>query len=475
MDFQWAPRTTGLAQPTAGIRGTLVLEGLNSSSTVIYNAQRYTVFNIQIAAATHSNWLVTDPGTTNREDLVIVLQSVASTTNTVTSFIIIVIPILRTSGAVSSDPAYLANIGKATSTTSYTLESCFPDSIYARYSTCINGYSATYPTTQQVYILVNTSGLSVSTTTMASIIGTITLPRGPIELPTQFQHLGTGGKTSISTSDFNSFIQATKYLTNSQLAENIGDLGLRRADKGDQYKCIEFDPDTQMDAHGNINIDFKTGDIADNSVADILAERQAMIALVSPNSATAANRKKVGVYVGYTVIFCVIIFLGIVIAYFFGIDRKDWIDAGIGMFVLMMLFIGAVVSLVGYSKGQTTGLTSMFFIGIWVALSSLLVFIPWVIYNSIYKPGWLDTVVTPSSRAPIVSNPLLPGYVPPSSETSTSTGTSPANIADPATPATPATPAAPTSGLSAFLAKFPVYAVIGVGSLLGGFLIGSSV
>jgi hypothetical protein len=437
MDFQWGPLTTGLV-PDTGSGQYILLQKSDTSSTVVYKSTRYTVESVQIAKATHSMWLLTDPGpTANTEDLIITL--VSTDTRSRDSYIIIVLPILR---GGSLEPAYLANIG-ATTTPAYDLGSCLPkksgseagDVLFAVYSTCINGYTSRAET-QNVYVFVSTSGISVSNALMNRITADLRLDQGNtrrINTPYTFNYM-TGGVTSqIDIPDFSKFITTTRYLTDTTTAKLVE----RRKDAANQYKCMELDPDSQVDANGNIIIDVNNGEIKDHTLTDIMAERTILKQLVVPGTTDSATKRTVGTIIGYATALLVLLVCVAGIWFYIYADASisKWY-AYIGIVIFILLISATSVGLAGYklNSGNLTG-ASYYIAGV-----GALLLIVWF-------PLWWQASEKGAADAAAAAD-AIPGGV--------AAATAPAG-----------------SSFAEVIRKIPVYGVVAVVSLFGGFIIGS--
>jgi len=438
MDFQWGPLTTGLP-PDKSSNNYILLQTNDTTSSVLYKSTRYTVDSVQIAKATHSMWLLTDPATgaatTNKEDLIITLVSTDSKSHD--SYIIIVVPIIR-GGSAASDPAYITNIGN-TSTSQYDLGSCLPaktgpdtgNVVFAMYSTCINGYTDRSDT-QNVYVLVSTSGIQVSDAKMNTIINGITLTDS-IRKPLTFSHM-SGSRTSIDVLDFQKYISATRYLTDITVEASVE----KRTDSTNQYKCMELDPDSQIDANGNMSIDMNTGDVSSSTLTDIANERKILKEMVAPTAADSATKRMVGTIFEYVIAFIVIlcIIAGVYVSFY---TKGDWKNFGMGIGMCLLFIIATSLGLAGY-KTNNTSLYTISYIFVGLGFAALL----------IWFPIWYNT------PAVVAATPL----------TAAAAGAGATSVAAPTTPAA-------GFDMAALIQKIPVYGVIACISLLGGFVIGS--
>jgi hypothetical protein len=438
MDFQWAPLTTPLSI-SGTQRGGIKLQSAqtDTSSSVIYDSTKYNLYSAQIVAATHNRWLLNPSG--NTEDLVIVLNASNSAANN--RLIIIVIPIV-TSTTTATDPAYLLNAGitSVTTTSSYTIGSCFPgtatnsaSTIYACYSTCIKPYSNS-PTSTNGFVLVATTGLPVSSATMNRIKQAVPtyVASSVLELPTDLQYLSTspGSSTQLAAGtyirmpeDFKTYITSTRYLTDTTINQVVQNA----TQSPGQYKCVELDPENQLDANGNLVIDINKGEIKDQTLTDILAERTILKNLMTPSPTSTAA----GLYIGYSTAFLVIILLVVMLILYVTYDFSTYLVA---FLVISLLFVGVVMEILAkQQKNQTFRAASLGTLGAAIVITT-----GFAAYNWDMIKGWIN-IGTPTPTAP--GGP----------------GTVPRSIGPPA----------PT-----LWQKAPLFIVIGFLSALGGLAVG---
>ena len=314
IDFQWATASPA-SRTTDSTTGSIIVQGPDQSSslsTIMFNTLPYTILNVQITQPQHSKWLIADPGQTNKQDLIILLQT-NSPSKKELIYLIFVIPLLNT-GSEAKDPEYLRNTNYPGGNLGWGqgVKSCFPTNtfpttstkLFAHYVTCFDGYTS-HARTQNIDVFVSTVAIPVSSVTMTRI----TAGRNPgvIELPVTISNLyytipaggnegtarttaanragaysDTGGITLVSPKlDFPNSITTTVFSTQMS---NAGEIAIRRTrtDGTNAYQCVELDPDT-VDANNNIHIDLETGKIASTTLDDILAEREIFKQLVNPN------------------------------------------------------------------------------------------------------------------------------------------------------------------------------------------------
>jgi len=364
------------------------------------------------------------------------------------AFLILVLPIVSGSG---TDPDYLLNVGKTTVANSYTIADCFPknssttsdvSTIYATYSTCINGYS-THAATQNIFVAVCTSGLRVAEATLRKIKAMVPTysSSATLSLPYDLAYLTGGGqgtnkallgKTSIKISDFPTYITTTRYLTDT----TVDQLVEKRIDSTSQYQCVELDPDSQLDENGNVVVDVSSGNLYDSTLEDILAERKVLKNLVAPSN---PNSSFIGTIIGYILAFLTIIAMAVAAYIYFYVNLSDLWDMIIGFAICLTFFIATILGLVGYTQKNTKNST----IGGYIALVGLIELVLWAAYNSTAISTWLATPIHPISQGQAAA----------------------------ATAAGIVLPPRPTY-LTSILQKVPVYGVIAVLSCLGGFVIG---
>jgi hypothetical protein len=449
MDFQWKPHTTGITATKTG--NYILLEETDTSTTVFYKSTRYTIASVQIAKASHSIWLISDPGTNNTEDLIITL--VTTDARSTDTYIIIVVPIIR--AATASDPAYLANIGKG-AVSSYDLGSCLPprtgpntgNVIFAMYSTCIKGYTGR-ASTQNVFVLVSTSGITVSQALMTTITTGATLT-GDIYKPSSFDYMLGGVRTSIAVTDFSKFITTTRYLTDVTAKELVE----QRKDKADQYKCMEINPDAQIDANGNMIIDVNKGEVMDRTLQDVLEERKVLLQMVVPTD--SETKRAIGTIVEYVSAMLLIILVAAVIWATMYMKGDMYYALG-GFFICFCFFLATILGLVGYKTNA-----SNLYIGSYVLIGlGTLTFIIW-------GPMWWF-----ASQAGAGAGATAAAAAGAGATAVAGAGAGATAVAGAGAGAEPAL--TNSQWVASGITKIPVYGVVAVVSLLAGFVIGNFV
>lgn len=321
MNFQWAARSIA---PNFIYGGGLIDEGDGSGaanlSTLQFNNTTYTIYSVQITAATHNNWI--NPVTLkakNSEDLIITFHN--ANTTLPYNYIIIVLPIIR-DGTAATDPMYLQGLSNSQAQGTFNLSSCLPssNSQFAYYATCLDGYSE-YQNPENIYVFVAVNGISVSASLMSSLQklmpGTQTFP--PVSLPflTHFARQ----ITSIGNNDFTKYILSTRHLLDyAGISSIYKDLSItERTDPTSAYKCVPLDPDTDV-VNGQIQFDVQSGEVLSN----ILAERDAARAASSPIQLTPAGKTRLQGYLGSALGICCAVLIFSILLYF----AVTWVSSG---------------------------------------------------------------------------------------------------------------------------------------------------
>jgi hypothetical protein len=306
MDFQWASRSTPPVFANKAVDGTIDEVGNTNQSTLQYNNATYTVASVQIAQASHTNWIL--PVTTvNTEDLIIVF----SNPNAIQyQYIMLVIPILRSG---TNRPTYLAAIANPETPGPFTLNSCLPSqSQFAYYATCLDGYSD-QATSQNIYVFLSIQGIQVN----PKLMDDIAKIRGAGGF-TQITLPWTAGFSNVKSSiaqDFSQYVLTTRDLVKGELGKNVK-IASRvvdsREDPTSSYQCVPLNPDTDI-KDGVIQVDLESGKV----LSDILAERDAVRASSAPAQPNKKLEKLLGSAMG--ILFAILllaIMIYFVITYF---------------------------------------------------------------------------------------------------------------------------------------------------------------
>lgn len=389
IDFQWAPRTTGLPITNPiGSSTSIQLEDSTSSSTVIFNGYTYTMYSVQIITPTHANWLVVDPNGKNEYDLAIILQQQSTTPGGI-PYMVFILPLI-TGGDPAKDPAYLKAIAQTTVPAAYTLQSCFmPQTTFASYIACFDGIGA--GKTQSLQVFAATTGLTVSSSITSRFTSGTNRPQ-IIRFPAALGSTSSGTISSIDNNDDN----LQQYITASVFSSGLStSLRSVRTDPSSAYKCVELDPDS-LDDGGNLQVNVETGELT-STLKDILAERQVLAGMVKPQETGPASPAAASMT---TKIYEFVLTVMIILAIVFGLYKFIFIgDTGyrqlgevIGSVVIALLFISGVgVNLFGTDVQMQT-------IGGWVMLAAS---IAAILFYGVFYVIW--PVPDPSSCA---QNPL---------------------------------------------------------------------
>jgi hypothetical protein len=312
MNFQWASRSISPQFiPGGGVIDDGDGSGIANLSTLQFNNTRYTNYSVQIASATHNNWIVpiTLKGQ-NSEDIIITFHN--PNTALPYNYIIIVIPILR-NGTPGKDPLYLQALSNAQTQGTFSLSSCLPskNSLFAYYATCLDGYTE-YQNPENVYVFVAVQGLSVSAglmTTLQKLASASSFP--PVSLP--FLQYFARKIASIGNTDFTKYVLTTRYLLDSSgIASIYKDLTINeRSDPTSAYQCVPLDPDTDI-VDGQIKVDLESAQL----LSSVLAERDAVRSTSSPIQLTPAGKTRLQAYIGSALGICCAILIFSILLYF---------------------------------------------------------------------------------------------------------------------------------------------------------------
>jgi hypothetical protein len=238
-----------------------------------YNSTTYTLSSAQICSQTHSGWLVpSTAASNNKEDLVMIFNTMTTTANY--AMIILVVPILRTTGTTANPvprPAYLAGLLDASGGPigPFSLKDCMPSatSQYIYYAMCLPPYGGNTGS-QNAYVFVNTTGVSVDSVIMAGIFKS-----GAKPMVADFINSGKPKKVVGTTPPISKYVMVTSSLLGSGSgsdSEGSGTTNVRN-DSTDAYKCVPLDPDASI-VNGQLQVNTDTGEL----LTDILAARQAL-------------------------------------------------------------------------------------------------------------------------------------------------------------------------------------------------------
>jgi len=236
-----------------------------TTSTLVLNNNNYTLYSVQIAAATHNQWLPSNTAA-NTEDIIIIFQNVNNKAKI--AYTIFVVPIIRDA---STQNPYLSALNTGNllgGTTSISINDVMPQTgQYIYYITCLNGYSELSPS-QDVCTFVSINGLNVKSDIMAGILSKISTP-APTTFPKVLlpytARLSPNIKTMIEKEDLSTYVVSTTNLFTTQSSQlgNLREPVVERIST-EAVKCSVINPDTDIDGNGMILADINTGDILKN-------------------------------------------------------------------------------------------------------------------------------------------------------------------------------------------------------------------
>ena len=291
MTPQWATRSIAPRFLPGGLidEGTSSGSGSSTITTLSFHNTTYSLYSIQIVKSTHNKWIIpAGSKALNTEDLIMTFNN---TSSTFASYVVIVLPIIRTGTA---QPNYLQALSASLQSGSqivsnaqpgqYSLSSCLPgnNALFAYYVTCLDGYSG-HERPSNAYVFVAVQGLPVAQSlmmAMAQSIGT-----SPI-LP--FTALFANQISSVNNNDFQQYVLSTRVLLNSGEIKAVSNQFDTRSTSA--YQCVPLDPDKDISGD-QIEVDLNSGKL----LSDVLAQRAGLIADTAPVQ-TAAQAKSVKVF-----------------------------------------------------------------------------------------------------------------------------------------------------------------------------------
>ena len=271
-EFQWNTRTT---PPTflSSQNGQL---SEDKKSSVRYNGTTYTLESVQLTDPTHKGWILPSSAQQNNYEDIILTFSYNTLEGTSGNYLVFVIPIIRTFLNVN-ESTYLTSIGTTGFTGATSIKSLIPSdptSLFAYYSTCVAGNGLGVPS-QNILNVVSVNGLPMVDVSMARIKKVFTnmslnTTYGGYVPPISIKYSNLS--TTLSTpADFTQHINTTQDILHPPTAGQ-GPIQGPIQDTTDAYKCVPFDPDSQI-IDGKITINPNSGTILTN----VQAERQALI------------------------------------------------------------------------------------------------------------------------------------------------------------------------------------------------------
>jgi len=309
--FQWGVRTTAPHFIT-GENG--IIDEL-ATTTLRYDGKTYVLESVQITDPTHKSWVV--PAITRQNNLEDIILRFAYTPNInqQREFIVIVIPILRSTTPVK-DPSYLTAFG-TTNSSQISLQSVVPSgasSLFSYYRSC-SPATGLLPS-QTVFNIIAVTGLNVNSLTMANIKTVFTNMRinttyGPYINPVSIVYTQQNNISISSDTQFRTLVGSTFNIlspANAGINPNAPPI----EETSDAYKCVPFDPDTQM-LNGKIRIDPSSGTV----LSQIQSDRTALVE--NANISTVKTLLTSDIYIKYMSTALAFLFtgiIGVIIVYF---------------------------------------------------------------------------------------------------------------------------------------------------------------
>ena len=287
MNFQWATRSVAPRFLTAGLIDDGVGSGSGSAniSTINFHNTTYTLDSVQIIKATHNNWIL-GTKSLNTEDILMTFKNITSSFAT---YIMVVIPIIRSG---TTQPTYLQGLSTSGQSTtqlvgSFSISSCMPtnpNSLFAYYVTCLDGYVG-HERPSNAYVFVAVQGLAVAPSLMMAMSKSI----GPVPtLP--FKSLFANKISIVDNTDFKQYVLSTRVLLDAGSVTAVSYEFDKRIDQTSAYQCVPIDPDRDI-SNNEIQVDLKSGKL----LSDVMAERASLINDTAPVQ-TPAQAKNVAIF-----------------------------------------------------------------------------------------------------------------------------------------------------------------------------------
>lgn len=355
IEFQWAEQRTS-ATFFDSLKGIISLpEGL--SNTLRYNGTLYTLSKLQLTDPTHTSWVLPIAAQAdNKEDLVFTFTPSSSAVGA--AQILIVVPILRTPTVTSTDPNFFKMMTQGTSynfANPASLREFFPASttttvlgntIHLYYQVCAAGTNS--------LVIVQSYGLRISNTLMEAVLtllNSVTRNFGPYE-----PIMGTPFPTTKGVIDEADMKASVKY--GYRLGERVETQPpptkeTVAVEPVDAYKCVPFDPDTQVEG-GKIRVNLETGEPISQIESERKAAKESAGQTVTDTLAKSENFVRIAT-TAIGALLAVGLFLTFIFLVFSFINDDTgvwtriviWITNGMGAITLGFLgaFIGLVVGL----------------------------------------------------------------------------------------------------------------------------------
>jgi hypothetical protein len=302
--FQWGVRTTA-PRFMSGENG--IVDEF-ATTTLRYDGKTYVLESVQITDPTHKSWIV--PATTrqnNLEDIILRFAYIPNI-NQPQEYIVIVIPILRSTISVK-DPPYLTAFG-TTSPSQISLQSVVPSepsSLFTYYRSC-SPATGLLPS-QTVFNIIAVTGLDVNSLTMANIKTVFTNMRvnttyGPYINPLSIVYTQQDNISITTDTQFRTLVGSTFNIlspANAGINPNAPPI----EETSEAYKCVPFDPDTQM-LNGKIQIDASNGTV----LSQVQKDRTALVA--NANVSNVNTLLTSDVYIKYVSTALAFLFTGII-------------------------------------------------------------------------------------------------------------------------------------------------------------------
>ena len=338
LDVQFATRTTppslvaGTSTVDEGSHATSVFSSSgsgsskgssyslsSSSTTMVLNNSKFTLYSVQIVKPTHTQWLPTNASATNKEDIVITFENNVDAGKV--QYVVFVIPLLESE--TTSTNNYLQALEKRAlppGVTSISIQELMPPTQYIYYITCLDGYSELAPT-QNVCTFVSVQGMPVSTVTMEAIRTMSGLTTFPNTILPYTARLAPHVKTMIAKEDLSTYVVSTTNLFSAPGTTSNSFLGDARNQlveriSTDAVKCTVLNPDTDIDANGVIRADINSGDI----LKHVIEQRNSVIkGVTSAGGQSIQSRKSTEAVLSYVMAAIMGVLLIGILVYFYAL------------------------------------------------------------------------------------------------------------------------------------------------------------
>lgn len=258
-NFTWESRST----PPQFANATNGQITESSSSSLIYLDRPYNLESVQITDATHNAWVVPTASRSQNSEDIILTFSFSNLLATAPKYIIIIIPIIR-STVETGDPAYLNAFNNPTAAQkNISLASLIPNNSnepFAYYTTCFNGTGNT--PSQNILNIVSVKGILVSSALMTRIKTYFTshTVASSVSYGQYIAPIGVTFSTTPTILDNQSIFTKYVKVTNNilTLPDVKPPIQAPIVDSVDAYKCVELDPENHI-IDGKLTFDPDTG------------------------------------------------------------------------------------------------------------------------------------------------------------------------------------------------------------------------